>query len=143
MTHEFIAAVLRRGNNRCAWCACALSTGRAADTGTVCMLDVFGDMGGRHDSVVASCLSCAAEYSRWWSFAFAYSVDNAKLVLGRHDGLVFSGPFVEYLERACGFVDVFAGRTVDKRKGLLTPFTTALARVEAQRNAPLDIRRAA
>jgi len=129
-----IAAVLRRGNHRCAWCACALNTGRTADTGTVCKLDIFDG----NDSVVASCLSCAAEYSRWWNYEFAYSVDNAKRILGR-DGALTSGPFVEYLERVCGFVDVFTGRHSDKRKGLLTPFTTALARIEAQRSAPLDL----
>lgn len=136
MRPEFIAAVLHRGNNHCAWCACVLSTGRAADTGVVCKLDVLEN----DSSFVASCLSCAAEYAKWWSYAFTYSVDNAKRILGR-DGALTSGPFVEYLERVCGFQDVFAGRTADKRKGLLTPFTTALARVEAQRNAPLDLAR--
>ncbi len=141
MAPELIAAVLRRGNNRCAWCACALSTGRHADRGVVCRLNGF--LGADSKSFVAACFSCAYEFAKWWSFGFAYSFDDAKRILGRHDGLAFGGPFVEYLERACGFVDVFAGRTVDKRKGLLTPFTTALARVEAQRNASLDIRRAA
>lgn len=136
MRPEFIAAVLRRGNNHCAWCACALNTGRVADAGTVCKLDALAN----DSSMVAACLSCAAEYSHWWNYAFVYSIDNAKRILGR-DGALTSGPFVEYLERACGFADVFAGRTVDKRKGLLTPFTTALARIEAQRNAPLDIRK--
>ncbi len=122
MTPEFIVAVLHRGNNRCAWCACALNTGQVADAGVVCKLDVLEN----GSSFVASCLSCAAEYSRWWNYAFAYSVDNAKHILGR-DGALTSGPFVEYL-----------GRATDKRKGLLTPFTTALARTEAQRNRPLD-----
>jgi hypothetical protein len=136
MRPEIAAAVLRRGNHRCAWCACALNTGRTADQSTVCKLDVLEN----NSSFVASCLSCAAEYSRWWNYAFAYSVDNAKRILGR-DGALASGPFVEYLERVCGFHDVFAGRAVDKRKGLLTPFTTALARIEAQRNLPLDLRR--
>lgn len=136
MNQQTRDAVIRRGGYRCAWCACALNTGRTADVGTVCKLDILDG----NDSVVASCLSCAAEYSRWWNYAFVYSVDNAKRILGR-DGALISGPFVEYLERVCGFADVFAGRTVDKRKGLLTPFTTALARVEAQRNARLDIRK--
>lgn len=134
MTPEFIVAVLHRGNNRCAWCACALNTGRVADTGVVCKLDSYA----MDSSVAASCLSCSVEFAKWWRAGIEYNVDNAKRILGR-DGALTSGPFVEYLERACGFVDVFAGRVTDKRKGLLTPFTTALKRIEAQRNAPLDL----
>jgi hypothetical protein len=134
MTPEFIAAVLHRGGYRCTWCACALNKGRAADTGAVCKLDSYA----MDSSVVASCLSCSVEFAKWWRTGIEYTLDNAKRILGR-DGALTSGPFVEYLERVCGFADVFAGRHSEKRKGLLTPFTTALARIEAQRNTPLDL----
>ncbi|MBK9260806.1 MAG: hypothetical protein IPM54_13430 [Polyangiaceae bacterium] len=136
MKPDLISAVLRRGGYRCAWCACALNTGRTADTGTVCKLDVFDGP----TSVVASCIACAAEYSRWWDHSRAYTIENAKRILGRANALA-SGPFVDYLENICGPMVIRSGSKSGKRSGLLTPFTTALARIEAQRNAPLDLRR--
>lgn len=133
MTPAIVAAVIRRGGNRCAWCACALNTGRHADDGTVCKLDALDN----DSSMVASCVACAAEYAKWWRHDLAYSYEAAKHILGRHNGLVFSGPFVDYLESICGAFVIRSG----KRSGFLTPFTTALARVEVQRNTPLDIRK--
>lgn len=132
MSHELIAAVLHRGGYRCAWCGCDLTNARVADSATVCKLDIFDGPG----SVVASCIACAAEYSRWWHYANVYTIENARRILGR-DGALRSGPFVDYLERVCGFDPSIPERA---KRGLLTPFTTALARVEAQRNAPLDVR---
>lgn len=119
MKPELVQAVLRRGGNRCAWCACKLDTGRVSDRGVVCQLDVSGD----DSSMVASCVACAGEYTRWWTFSVRYSVEAAKRIIGRH-GSTGSGPFVDYLQRITG--DDFA-------------FRTALARIEAQRHAPLDL----
>ncbi len=119
-----INAVLVRGNNVCAWCACKLNRGRIADTGTVCKLDNSEN----HSSMVASCVACAAEYAGAWVFTHPYTMENARRILGRHTMLVSSGPFVDYLERA----------TND-----WSAFSTALARIEAQRNLPLDLRRVA
>lgn len=134
MKPEIVAAIIRRAGTRCAWCACRLNTGRHANQGVVCRLDVSEDP----SSIVASCLVCNAEFSRWWTFGTTYSVESAKRILGQHRGLVFSGPFVDYLHRVAGFnVDI----PERSKRGLLTPFATALARIEAQRHAPLDIRR--
>lgn len=119
MRPELINAVLRRGSFKCAWCGCALNTGRVADRGVVCQLGLTGD----DDSMVASCVACNGEFVRRWRYSVTYSIESAKRLLGRH-GATGSGPFVDYLQRAMG--DDFA-------------FTTALDRVEAQRNAPLDV----
>ena len=124
MRQAITDAVLRRADYRCAWCACKLNTGRTADTGTVLRLESRDAA----DSVVASCITCAAEYSRWWTYTLPYSTDNAKRLLGRCPR-TGSGPFVDYLE------------VKTKGRGYLLPFNTALARIEAQRNAPLDLRR--
>lgn len=137
MRPEIVAAVIRRGGHRCAWCACKLDTGRAADIGDVCRLDVTGN----DSSMVASCVACAAEYARWWRRGVEYSHEAAKRILGRHNGFVFSGPFVDYLESVCGAFVIRSGKRSGKRSGFLTPFTTALARVEVQRNAELDLLR--
>jgi hypothetical protein len=139
MKPEIVAAVIRRGGNRCVWCSCKLDLGqRVADRGTVCQLGLTGT----DDVLVASCVACNAEFTRWWTYRSTYCVESAKRILGRH-GATTSGPFVDYLESVCGPLVVRSGRMPGKRSGLLTPFTTALARIEAQRHAPLDIRRAA
>jgi hypothetical protein len=78
-------------------------------------------------SLVASCRECAGEYGRQWLMVHTYSFANAKRFLGRCPR-TGSGPFVDYLE----------GKT--KGRGYLMPLNTALARIEAQRNAPLDVR---
>lgn len=131
MTPELIAAVLHRGNHRCAWCAVKLGT-----EGTICKLDFFDGPA----SIVASCLACATEYSRWWDYSYVYTIENSRRILGRHE-TTGSGPFVDYLERATNHISISCGRMSGKVSGLYTPFTTALARIEAQRNAPLDVRR--
>lgn len=130
---SLLESIMHRAGNRCAWCACRLSTGLYASKGVVCRLDISDEP----SSMVASCIVCNAEFSRWWTFIVPYSVDSAKRILGRHSGFVFSGPFVEYLDRVAGFNADVPARA---KRGYLTPFSTALARIEAQRHAPLDIR---
>lgn len=119
MHSEISGAVIQRADYRCAWCGCKLML-----SGVVCRLDVLEN----DSSFVASCRECAGEYAKHWPMNHAYSVENAKRFLGRCSR-TGSGPFVDYLE----------GKT--KGRGYLLPFNTALARVEAQRKAPLDLRR--
>lgn len=123
MSQALLDAILRRANHRCAWCGCKLIL-----SGVVCRLDVLEN----DSSFVASCRECAGEYAKRWPMTRAYSVENAKRFLGRCPR-TGSGPFVDYLE----------ARVRVMRRGIFTPFSTALARVEAQRNAPLDLRRRA
>lgn len=115
MGQTLLDAILRRADHRCAWCGCKLLL-----LGVVCKLDAS-----ENDSVmVASCAECAREYAKYWPAGQSYSVENAKRFLGRCPR-TGSGPFVDHLE----------GKT--HGRGYLLPFNTALARVEAQRNAPL------
>lgn len=134
MKVEIINAVLARGNHVCAWCACKLNTGRVADQGVVCCLDTSEN----DSSMVASCVACMREFHVWFHpLGTPYNVENARRILGRCDALK-SAPFCDYLDRVCKF-DPDAPERM--KKGLLTPFSTALARIEAQRNLPLDLRR--
>lgn len=119
MSQALLDAILRRADYRCAWCGCNLLL-----SGIVCRLDASEN----DSAMVASCAECAREYAQWWPAAQSYSVTSAKRFLGRCPR-TGSGPFVDYLE----------GKTAGR--GYLLPFNTALARVEAQRNAPLDLRR--
>ncbi|WP_220125401.1 hypothetical protein, partial [Streptococcus suis] len=57
-------------------------------------------------------------------------------ILGRCAALK-SGPFCDYLDSVCGFNPDIPERS---KRGYQTPFSTALARIEAQRNLPLDLR---
>jgi len=136
MRPAIVAAILARGNHRCAWCACKLNTGRVADQGVVCQIDVSEN----ESSFVASCAACNLEFRSWWPDLVFYSVENARRFLGRHKGAVFSGPFEDYLDLVCKFNSDVPERA---KRGYQTPFSTALARIEAQRNAPLDLRRVA
>lgn len=111
--------ILRRADYRCAWCGSKLML-----SGVVCKLDASEN----DSAMVASCAECAREYAKWWPAGQSYLVENAKRFLGRCSR-TGSSPFVDYLE----------GKTAGR--GYLLPFNTALARVEAQRNALLDLRR--
>jgi hypothetical protein len=118
-------AVFIRAGWRCAFCACNLAKPvRVADEPTVCALDVRGD----DSSIVASCMACAGQYARHWPNTCAYSVEAARRILGLYDGHAVSGPFVDYLE-SC----------VPAKLGIRTPFSMALARIEAQRHQELDL----
>lgn len=66
-----------------------------------------------------------------------YSREMARRLLGREPAFR-SGPFEDYLDLVCKFNPDVPARM---KRGLLTPFSTALARIEAQRNLPLDLRR--
>lgn len=118
MNQTLLDAILRRADYRCAWCGCKLLL-----AGVICKLDASEN----DSAMVASCAECAREYAKWWPTGHAYSVEGAKRFLGRCPRTGLS-PFVDYLETKT------AGR------GYLLPFNTALARVEAQRNASLDLR---
>lgn len=132
MKPEIIAAILRRGNFKCGWCAVALGVNGVKSV--VCRLDSSED----DRSMVASCASCNEQFTRWWPYAEPYSVESAKRRLGQFGGHVFTGPFIDYLNSAARFDST---KAASPKRGLLTPFTTALARIEAQRNAPLDVRK--
>lgn len=119
MRQTLVNAVLSRGGHRCAWCTAKLGT-----SGVVCYLDVLDS----DSSMVASCRECAGEYAKWWPFARAYSPVNVERFLGRCPHTQ-SSPFLDYLEKR------MAGR------GYQNPLHAAIARIEAQRNAPLDLRR--
>jgi hypothetical protein len=123
MKPSLVSAVIRRGGHRCAWCSCKLDTGLTCDRGTVCKLD----QSEAPTSLVASCVACAAQYAMHANVSCAYSTANAIRSLAR-DSILESGPFVDYI---VGATDNMAA------------FETALDRIEAQRHAPLDIRRAA
>lgn len=130
MRTAIIEAILRRADYRCAWCACDLRNvpidnyGNETPVATICYLDPRETS----SSMVASCRDCVGAYARWWLPGQTYSVAGAKRWLGRCPR-TGSGPFVDYLEAKT------------KGRGYLLPFNTALARIEAQRNVPLDLRR--
>jgi hypothetical protein len=73
--------------------------------------------------MVAACLACAAEFAKWWHGS-RWCATTARLLLGRHLA-TGSSQFVDYLERVTDVVG--------------SAFSTALADIETQRNAPLDI----
>jgi hypothetical protein len=89
--------------------------------------------------MVASCIACDAAFRGYWWYHQPYSIETAKRILGRHDGFVTSGLFVDYLERATNHISIACGRMGGKASGLYTPFATALARVEAQRWQELEV----
>lgn len=135
MRPEIINAVLVRGGHHCAWCACKLNTGKVADQGVVCVLDNSEN----DSSMVASCTTCNMEFRKWWSGRLPYSREMARRLLGREPAFK-SGPFEDYLDLVCKFNPDIPSRA---KRGYQTPFSTALARIEAQRNLPLDLRRVA
>jgi hypothetical protein len=126
-----IAAVLRRAGYRCAWCASKLDA-----SGTVCHLDASEN----DSSMVASCMPCNAMFVGHWTFSGAYTMQLARDILSRHDMFVVIGAFEDYLDRVHGVELVRTGRMQGKTGTRQTPLNTALARIEVQRNAPLDLR---
>lgn len=121
MQSTIVEAVLRRADYRCAWCELDMRRPPELHGAVVCHLGVNES----DDMMVASCIECRIRFDRWWNYSVTYSVESAKRILGVDPYFGFS-PFGEYLERRTK--DFFA-------------FSRALARIEAQRNAPLDLRR--